>query len=77
MQPMHMMKKDCGNADLIVELFRALVQYCFMNIIRTELEEVKCAWNVHRIRQQNTGDVIPGIPDLLYHVPEMLGQFIF
>ena len=22
-------------------------------------------------------DVIPGIPDLLFHVPEMLGQFIF
>nr|XP_022287022.1 uncharacterized protein LOC111099849 isoform X1 [Crassostrea virginica]XP_022287023.1 uncharacterized protein LOC111099849 isoform X1 [Crassostrea virginica]XP_022287024.1 uncharacterized protein LOC111099849 isoform X1 [Crassostrea virginica]XP_022287436.1 uncharacterized protein LOC111100117 isoform X1 [Crassostrea virginica]XP_022287437.1 uncharacterized protein LOC111100117 isoform X1 [Crassostrea virginica]XP_022287438.1 uncharacterized protein LOC111100117 isoform X1 [Crassostrea virg len=65
------LEKD-GHFSVGNKLHVALVQYCFMNIIRTELEEVKCAWNVHRIRQQNTGDVIPGIPDLLYHVPEML-----
>lgn len=46
-----------------------------MQIIREELEEVKFAWNNHSIRKQKSGDIVPGIPELLYHVPEMLGQF--
>lgn len=46
-----------------------------MQIIREELEEVKFAWNNHRIRKHKSGDIVPGIPELLYHVPEMLGQF--
>ncbi|XP_061170613.1 uncharacterized protein LOC133179995 [Saccostrea echinata] len=45
-----------------------------MQIIREELEEVKFAWNNHRIRKQKSGDIVPGIPELLYHVPEMLGN---
>lgn len=55
--------------------FRTLVQYCYMRIIREELEEVKFAWNHHRIRKQKSGDIVPGIPELLYNVPEILGQF--
>lgn len=44
-----------------------------MDIIRRELDDVTYAWNCHRIRSQKHGDIVPGIPDLLYNVPEMLG----
>nr|XP_022303069.1 uncharacterized protein LOC111110748 isoform X6 [Crassostrea virginica] len=51
-----------------------LIQYCYMDIIRRELDDVTYAWNCHRIRSQKHGDIVPGIPDLLYNVPEMLGN---
>ncbi|XP_061167357.1 uncharacterized protein LOC133176218 [Saccostrea echinata] len=66
------LEKD-GHFTIGDKLHTALVQYCYMEIIRTELEEVKFAWNNHRIRNQKLGDTVPGIPELLYHVPEMLG----
>ena len=47
-----------------------------MDIIRRELDDVTYAWNCHRIRSQKHGDIVPGIPDLLYNVPEMLGIVI-
>ncbi|XP_061191700.1 uncharacterized protein LOC133199914 [Saccostrea echinata] len=67
------LEKD-GHFTIGEKLHITLVQYCYMQIIRKELEEVKLAWNYHRIRKQKTGDVVPGIPELLYHVPEMLGN---
>lgn len=54
--------------------FRTLIQYCYMDIIRSELEDVKHAWNVHRIRKQKVGDIVSGIPDLLFNVPALLGE---
>lgn len=67
------LEKD-GHFTIGDDLHITLVQYCYMRIIREELEEVKFAWNHHRIRKQKSGDIVPGIPELLYNVPEILGN---
>ncbi|XP_076095470.1 uncharacterized protein LOC143066425 [Mytilus galloprovincialis] len=61
-----------GNFVVGSKLHKCLVQFCYLSLIRTELEEVKHSWNHHRIRRQTLGDVVTGIPDLLYHNPELL-----
>ncbi|MES9880798.1 MAG: hypothetical protein ABW185_07950 [Sedimenticola sp.] len=50
------------------------MQFCYMQLFRDELKEVHQAWNHHRIRKQSQGDVVSGIPDLLYNNPELLGK---
>ena len=51
------------------------VQYVYMPLIRTQLSEVVDIWNSHNIRKQNVGDVVSGIPDVLFDNPEILGNY--
>ena len=48
--------------------------FCYMNIIRDELQRVSSLWNLHRIRPSARNNSSPnGRPYLLYHQPEMTG----
>ncbi|KAJ8304110.1 hypothetical protein KUTeg_017693 [Tegillarca granosa] len=48
-----------------------LLQFCFMHLIKSELQEVKDIWNSHRIRPSNRG--FSGRPVVLYDLPQIRG----
>ena len=45
--------------------------YCFMPILRKELNEVMKLWNTHWIRQSPNRESPSGRPDVIYSVPEL------
>ena len=45
--------------------------YCFMPLLRDELNSVMKLWNTHRIRPSTNQESPPGRPDVLYSVPEL------
>lgn len=47
-------------------------RYCFGPIIQKDLDPAAECWNSHRIRPSGR-DTIPGIPVLLYSLPEIIG----
>lgn len=59
---------DEGNV-LHIECLR----YCYMNIIQNQLDVFMQTWNSHRIRSQRDVTNVNGIPDVLYHQPELFG----
>ncbi|KAJ8297592.1 hypothetical protein KUTeg_024123 [Tegillarca granosa] len=48
-----------------------LLQFCFMHLIKSELQEVKDIWNSHRIRPSNRG--FSGRAVVLYDLPQIRG----
>ena len=46
--------------------------FCYFKLIQSELDRVKCQWNSHYIRQSRH-ETIPGVPDILYYLPENTG----
>lgn len=53
------MQKDC-------------LWFCFAELLQEDLDTVKEHWNTHRIRKSRH-DTIPGVPDVLYYLPEGRG----
>lgn len=49
------------------------IKFCFLPILRNELNMIKLQWNTHYIRLSRHQRSIPGKPDVLYHLPEMYG----
>ena len=45
------------------------LRYCFMDLIQSDLDEVRRQWNTHRIRPSVGARCPAGIPDELYHLP--------
>ena len=45
------------------------LRFCFMNIIRLDLQQVAHQWNTHRIRPSRSARCPAGIPDQLYFTP--------
>lgn len=43
--------------------------FCYFKVLQSELDNVKAHWNSHYIRQSRH-DTIPGVPDILYYLPE-------
>ncbi|XP_073449710.1 uncharacterized protein [Aquarana catesbeiana] len=50
-----------------------LIQFCFLNIIQAELDEVVYIWNSHNMRKCKRQDSSGGRPILLYLYPETRG----
>ena len=46
--------------------------FCFSILIQNELDKVVGHWNSHYIRQSRH-DTVPGVPDILYYLPENSG----
>lgn len=46
--------------------------FCFSRILQNDLDKVKDHWNSHYIRRSRH-DTVPGVPDILYFVPEQSG----
>ena len=46
--------------------------FCFARVIQKELDNVRDHWNSHYIRRSRH-DTVPGVPDILYYLPESTG----
>lgn len=64
----------CGSGllDLEDELQMECLWFCFSGVLQEHLDTVKFHWNTHRIRPSRYGTV-PGIPNVLYHLPDHVG----
>ncbi|CAG2202321.1 unnamed protein product [Mytilus edulis] len=51
------------------------IRYCFLPLIRRQLQEFMETWNEHRVRRQRQIQAHTGIPNVLYFQPEMFGTF--
>lgn len=47
------------------------LKFCFMNILRDELQRVARLWNAHRIRPSRNVESPCGRPDVLFFLPEV------
>ncbi|WAR17141.1 hypothetical protein MAR_031735 [Mya arenaria] len=54
-------------------LDKALVQFCFMDVIQEELDEVRQLWNCHRIRPVRNNISPSGRPVTMYTCPDLYG----
>ena len=48
------------------------VWFVYAEFVQKELNDVRHQWNTHYIRRSGP-DTIPGIPDVLFFVPELSG----
>ena len=46
------------------------LRYCFGHLIKEEVALTRKEWNEHRIRKQNARDILGGIPNELFHMPQ-------
>ncbi|XP_077862084.1 uncharacterized protein LOC144343388, partial [Saccoglossus kowalevskii] len=54
-------------------LHKCLIRHCYLEIVQIELDQVITQWNNHPIRHQKELHVPCGIPNILYHCPELSG----
>ncbi|XP_070562308.1 uncharacterized protein [Ptychodera flava] len=54
-------------------LDKSLIQFCFLNFVQADLDEVSSIWNTHRIRSSRNQNAPSGRPILLYSLPELYG----
>ncbi|XP_060595300.1 uncharacterized protein LOC132749519 [Ruditapes philippinarum] len=52
---------------------KAILQFCFMNLIQEELNEIASLWNSHRIRPSKNQTSPNGRPVVMYTCPERFG----
>ena len=50
------------------------LKFCFMPVLRAELQRVAQHWNLHKIRPSKNEDSPAGRPDVLYFIPEADGK---
>ena len=51
---------------------RECLKFCFMLVIRKELDRATRLWNTHRIRSSNNQEDPPRMPDILHFLLELL-----
>ncbi|CAH0561750.1 unnamed protein product [Brassicogethes aeneus] len=54
-------------------LDKALIQFCFMDIVQSELDEICFQWNTHRIRRSRNAIAPTGRPTVMFELPENYG----
>ena len=64
---------ESGMLDLVNQLHMECLWFCFSYILQKDLDGVLEHWNTHRIRRSRHGTV-PGVPDVLYFLPETSGR---
>ena len=47
------------------------LRYCFMDVLRFEIQRTAAEWNVHPIRSNKNGECPSGRPDVIYFSPEL------
>ena len=61
----------------VLFISRDCLRLCFMHIIQKELDTVAHEWNTHRIRCSKNLTVPTGIPDELFFLPQIQGDYIY
>ena len=57
----------CDRVDAV------LLRYCFLDVLRNDLDQMRSEWNVHRIRKNRKAETQAGRPHLMYRCPELFG----
>ena len=57
-------------------IVRDCIRFSFMDILQDELEKVQVTWNTHLMCRARQQDIIRGVPDELYYIPEIQGTNI-
>ena len=63
---------NSGFLELGNEFQMHCLWFCYSKLIQDELDKVKDQWNSHYIRRSRH-DTVPGVPDILYDLPEQTG----
>lgn len=58
---------------IMISKRRDTIRYSFGELIRQELTSFALEWNSHRIRRSNMAEAPPGVPNILFRYPELLG----
>ena len=63
--------------ESFLSVFRWMILYVYIPLLESELEDLKLAYNAHKIRTQK-GKLRPdGIPDDMYYFQERFGKAFF
>ncbi|KAI9541202.1 hypothetical protein NQZ68_032986 [Dissostichus eleginoides] len=62
------LSRKMGTGDF---LDKSLIQFCYLNLVQDELDEVVNTWNSHKIRPRSTDDTASGRPVIMYSFPEL------
>ena len=54
-----------------------LLRFCFLDLLRKDLDQMKGEWNVHDIRRNRQAETQAGKPHLMYTCPEMFGTYTY
>ncbi|XP_063961888.1 uncharacterized protein LOC135155737 [Lytechinus pictus] len=65
--------RDVGEFDNSNPVHIEAIRLCFQRLIQRDFDRTVQEWNQHCIRSQNNEELPYGVPDLMYHVPEMFG----
>lgn len=57
-----------------MKFFRDCLTFCFMDLIRQDLNKFKVEWNSHRLRPSEGARCPAGRPSVLFDVPEAYGM---
>lgn len=63
---------ETGDLNTSNDLQKDCLWFCLAELLQEDLNEVKEHWSTHRIRKSRN-DTIPGVPDVLYYLPEGRG----
>ena len=63
---------EAGDLNTGDTLQKDCLWFCFSELLQEDLNAVKEHWNTHRIRKSRN-DTIPGVPEVLYYLPEGRG----
>lgn len=63
---------ECGLLNMGDPFHMECLWFCFAEVIQADLDKVKDHWNSHYIRKSRH-DTVPGIPEVLYYLPEYSG----
>ena len=64
---------EAGDLNTGDALQKDCLRFCFAELLQEDLDAVKEYWNTHRIIRKSRNDTIPGVPDVLYYLPEGRG----
>ena len=64
-----------GSILKVLFISRDCFRLCFMHIIQYELDTVAHEWNTHRIRCSTNLTVPTGIPEELFFLPQIQGDY--
>lgn len=65
---------DMGYLDADNKFIVECVRYCFMQLIRSDLEDLAVRWNQHIIASSKDATAPRGRPDTMYFVPELYSR---
>lgn len=67
--------KDLRDAGLYTDnpITKECLKFCFLPIIRRELQLVVELWNTHNIQRQRRSEVEGGKPDVMFFTPQIYG----